>query len=108
VIWLLLAQLLTSFAYPISHGFAQQLERDIVLTITYTEQSATRVCITSYAIADTDMQYAIETRCLTPSSPIGDVDVWKDRRLDQLNFLVTITYDDGHVDPLYIWKRIDT
>lgn len=105
MIWLLLAQLAT---FAITNAYAQQRDRDVEISITYTTQKPVRVCISAFAISDREFAYAMATQCLTPKSDICDWDTWKDYRIDETNFMVSVTYSDGHVDVMYLTKRIDT
>lgn len=83
---------LVQFFYPVTNAYAAQVKKDVVISVTYTEVVPISVCTYAYSPEDVDMREPFGSHCWAPKSPIGDLDVWKDERLDMVNFKVVVKY----------------
>lgn len=103
--WLILAQL---FALPITHAYALQSKQDVIVSVTYTDVKPIDVCTYVYALEDTSMSWPVESHCWKPKSVVGDLDVWKNHRIDQVNFKVSVRYPGEPPVDIFLTIRIDT
>jgi hypothetical protein len=105
-ILLLILQLLT--AKPITNSYAGQVKKDVVISVTFTDERPTRVCSYLYATDDEAMAHSIDAHCYTPKNDIGIFDLWPNMRLDEGNWKVIITYPHQATDVVYLVARVNS
>ncbi len=105
IAWLLGLQL---FAFPQTSAYAMQVRSAVVVSVTYADTIPTKACTFVYALDDAGWKAPLDSHCWTPKSVVGDLDTWKDMRLDEFNFHVIVTYPDGHADLIYLTVKINT
>ena len=105
IAWLLALQL---FALPVTSAYAMQVRGAVVVSVTYADTIPTKACTFVYALDDASWSAPLDSHCWKPTSVIGDLDTWKDMRLDEFNYQVMVSYPDGHSDKIYLTVRINT
>lgn len=97
------------FAYPITNAYATQVKKDVVVTVSYTLETPTSVCVFLYDYEDTDMTAPKGSHCWTPEkNSIHDFDVWEGARLDEGNFQVVVKYPRSPDVILYLMTKVNT
>jgi len=105
-ILLLLAQLV---ALPVTSAYAQQIKKDVVVAVTYTDTVPLQVCSFAYESDDEQMRNPIgEPHCVAKPSPVGDFIVWRNERLDLVNLEVIVRYPGGKTERIRLATRLDT
>lgn len=99
---LILQLLLNGFPRAEVGANAHQLNKDVIITVTYDEEQPTEVCIQRFDYADTEWGNPLATYCLTPKNYASDIYVWENARLDMDNFLVLVRYSSGKIVPIYL------
>jgi len=94
---LLLLLQLDLFAFPITNAYAIQHKTDTLVSITYTTVIPRHVCVEAYNLSNTEMSTPDAAHCWTPNNVIGDVDVWPEQDINDVNFRVVVQYPDGEI-----------
>lgn len=104
IAWLLGLQL---FAVPVTSAYAAQVRSAVVVSVTYADTRPVKVCTFVYALDDAGWLTPLDSHCWTPQSDVGDLDTWKDMRIDDANFEVVVKYPDRS-DRIYLTLKINT
>lgn len=88
---------LSLFLFPITSAYAVQAKKDILIAVTYTTDTPVQVCTEEFALQDIEMTMARDAHCWTPKTNIGDIDVWENTDINDVNYRVTVRYKDGTV-----------
>lgn len=96
------------FAFPVTSAYAIQVKQNVVISITYTDVVPRDVCVYAYNVDDIEMTQAIDAHCWKPKSVMGDLDTWKDERIDMTNFKVLVRYPDGKVVSIALTSKVNT
>lgn len=105
---LLLLQLVSPFLFPMTSAYAAPDHKDVVVFITYTDQTPITVCASIYALDDVEMQNPTQVKCVDKIHAIGDSIIFQDLRIDEANFMVLVKYPTGPSIPIYMLQKIWT
>lgn len=85
------------FPKPITHAYALQVKKDVVVSVTYTDQIPRETCVEAFGLDDPAMLAATKEHCWKPETSLGDLDVWEGESINDWNFRVTVRYPNGEV-----------
>jgi len=103
----MLLALVQLFAVPVTSTYAQQVKKDVVISITYEVEKPIKVCTYLHDLDDPELLAPRDAHCWVPSNGVGDFDVRTGMRLDEANYEVVVTYPSKRV-VIYLNQRINT
>ena len=85
------------FAFPVTHAYALQVKRDVIVTVTYETSIPKEVCVEAFNLEDPEMLNPADEHCWAPKNVIGDFDTWEKQSINNYNFRVTVRYPSGKI-----------
>lgn len=100
--------ILLQFAFPHTAAYAQQVKKDVVVSVTYTLEKPKDVCISTFELADVEWSNPTRVVCLEDIHQVGDSHLFQGERIDMVNFMVLVRYPSGKADIIYLTTKVDT
>lgn len=107
--WLATLQLAsTLFDLPITSAYAVQWKKDVMVSVTYTTEKPRIVCTEVFPLEDHEMLMSTDSHCWSPKDNIGDIDVWENQDINNVNFRVTVQYPSGEIVVINLTAILNT
>lgn len=108
ILFALLLALQAPFAIPtpVAYATPDATNNNVAVTVTFGPEQPKQVCTSLFALEDTDFFFPLKTHCQESKSEVGAIDVWKDTRITDGNFTVTLVFGDHSSIVIYLVQEV--